>query len=164
MGISVLAQKGRFPLMVGRVVLGVIFIYAGYSKLHIDGRWHLADYHFLFAFTIDSYQIPMLPLWFVLWTARILPWLELSLGTLLILGIGLRWTSSAICSLLFVFMALLTRAAILGLDINCGCYGSTYVKPSTELRNDSGLMVLALAVTIGAFLSRRNQRTIEASI
>jgi hypothetical protein len=70
-----------------------------------------------------------------------------------------RCASSAITSLLVVFMVLLARAAILGLEINCGCFGSSYVKPSTELLRDSGLLLLALCVTIGAFLTRHNQHS-----
>jgi putative oxidoreductase len=156
--LHLLAQRGRLALLAGRVALGGIFMYAAYSKLHIAGRWHLGDYQILFAMTIHSYQMS-LPTWLELWTARIVPWLELFLGALLIFGVGLRWASCAITSLLVVFMVLLARAAILGLEINCGCFGSSYVKPSTELLRDSGLLLLALSVTIGAFLTRHNQHS-----
>ena len=156
--LSVLLGKARFLLLAARLVIGGIFIYAAYAKLHFDGRWHLGDYQFLFALAIDSYKL--LPLWLVQWTARVLPWMEIALGTLLILGVGLRWISSAISGLLLVFMAMLARAAILGLEINCGCFGYGSVKPSTELLRDSGILVLALAVTAGAFLSPRARRTV----
>jgi putative oxidoreductase len=151
-------RTARVLLLAGRLALGGIFLYAAYTKLYIDGRWHLGDYHFFFAMTINSYQLPALPVWLVLWTARIFPWLELLLGALLIFGVGLRWAGSAVTLLLLMFMALLTRAALLGLEINCGCFGSSYVKPSTELFHDSGLLILALAVTVGAFLTRRARR------
>src|ERR1700674_1335892 len=99
---------GRFLLLAARIVLGGVFIYAGYSKLHFDGRWHLGDYQFLFALAIDSYK--MMPLWLVQWMARVLPWLEIVLGALLILGIAMRWVSSAMTALLLIFMIALTRA------------------------------------------------------
>jgi putative oxidoreductase len=124
--------------------------------LHFDGHWHLGDYQFIFAMGINSYQ--MYPFWFVNLASRIVPWLEFALGTLVILGIGLRWVSSAITALLVVFMVMLARSAILGLDINCGCFGYNSVKPSTELLHDSGLLVLSLLVTAQAFLVRRAQR------
>ena len=59
----VIAGKDEFLLLAGRLVLGLIFMYASYAKLHFDGAWHLRDYHFLFAFAIDSYQ--MYPPWIV---------------------------------------------------------------------------------------------------
>src|ERR1700735_3621768 len=67
-------RTGRVLLLAGRVVLGGIFVYAAYSKLHFGGAWHLHDYQFFFAMGINSYN--MLPLSIVQWMARILPWLE----------------------------------------------------------------------------------------
>jgi putative oxidoreductase len=149
-------RTGRALLLAGRVVLGGIFVYAAYAKLHFGGAWHLSDYQFFFAMAINSYNMLSLPVVQVM--ARVLPWLELVLGTLLILGVGLRWVSAAITVLLLVFMAALTRAAMLGLQINCGCFGYSSQKPTTELFHDSGLLILGLAVTVGAFLTRRARR------
>ena len=149
--------KGRFLLLAGRLFLGAVFVYAAYSKLHFDGRWHLGDYQFFFAMGINSYD--MYPLWFVQWAAKIVPWIELVLGALMIVGIGLRWIASAVTVLLLVFMVMLTRAAILHLEINCGCFGYGAQKPSDELIRDSGFLFLALAVTAGAFLARRAPRS-----
>jgi putative oxidoreductase len=147
---------GRALMLIGRLALGGIFVFAAYSKLHFGDAWHLRDYHFFFAMAINSYN--MLPLTVVQWMARILPWLELVLGALLILGIGVRWASLAITLLLVVFMGALARAAMLGLEINCGCFGYSSQKPTTELFHDSGLLILGLAVTIGAFLAQRARR------
>jgi uncharacterized membrane protein YphA (DoxX/SURF4 family) len=143
-------------LLIGRIALGAIFIYAAYAKLHFNGAWRLRDYHFVFAFGIDSYQ--MLPLWAVQLVARVLPWLEVALGVFLIAGIGLRWVASITTALLVVFMIALARAAILGLAINCGCFGQSSVSPATELLLDSVLLLVSLAVTVGAFLSHRARR------
>ena len=143
-------------LLIGRIGLGAILIYAAYAKLHYDGAWHLRDYYFIFAFGIDSYQ--MLPLWAVTWLARVLPWIELALGVLLIAGIGLRWVGSITTVLLVVFMIALARAAILQLDITCGCFGNQSTSPAKELALDSLLLFVAVAVTAGAFLSHRGPR------
>src|SRR5690349_9891898 len=102
------AGKARFFLLAGRVALGMIFIYAAYAKLHYNGTWHLRDYYFLFAMGIDSYR--MLPLSAVEWMARILPWLELSLGALLVIGAGVRWAGLAVTALLVMFMVALARS------------------------------------------------------
>lgn len=146
-------SKVGFLLIAGRILLGLIFIYAAYAKLHFNGAWHLRDYYFLFAMGIDSYR--MLPLVVVEWMARILPWLELGLGALLVIGAGVRWAGLATTALLVVFMIALAHAALGGLEINCGCFGSSSVKPSTELMLDGALLALALAVTVGGFLSHR---------
>ena len=150
----------RVLLVLGRVALGAIFLYAAYSKLYFDGAWHLHDYHFFFAMAIDSYK--MLPLSVVEWMARILPWFELLLGALLIVGIGLRWAGSITTALLLVFMSAMTRAKILGLEINCGCFGNNEKLGTATLIRDSSLLALALAVTIGAFLIKRRRTAVSS--
>jgi uncharacterized membrane protein YphA (DoxX/SURF4 family) len=145
----------RTLLLLGRVALGTIFLYAAYSKLHFNGSWHLGDYHFFFGMAINSYNL--LPLWAVEWMARILPWFELALGALLVIGVGLRWAASIASALLLVFIAAMTRAYILGLEIVCGCFGNNEkLGPGTLIR-DSSMLALALAVTIGAFLIKRRR-------
>jgi len=146
----------RFLLVAARIVLGLIFIYAAYTKLHYNGAWHLRDYYFLFAMGIDSYR--MLPLAAVEWMARILPWLELGLGALLAVGAGVRWAGLGITALLAVFMIALAHAALGGLEINCGCFGTNSVRPGRELMLDGVLLALALAVTAGGFLSHRARK------
>jgi uncharacterized membrane protein YphA (DoxX/SURF4 family) len=144
-------------LAVGRIVLGSIFIIAAYTKLHFDGAWHFGDYHFFFAMAIDSYK--MLPTSMVQWMARFLPWGELGLGLLLISGYGLRWSGLAATALMAVFIYAMTHAYILKLEIMCGCFGNNEkVGPLTLIR-DSSLLVLALAVTIGAFLLENRRDT-----
>ena len=150
----------RVLLVLGRVALGAIFLYAAFAKLYFDGTWHLRDYHFFFAMAIDSYK--MLPLSVVEWMARILPWFELLLGALLIVGIGLRWAGSITTALLLVFMGAMTRAKILGLEINCGCFGNNEKLGTATLIRDSSLLVLALAVTIGAFLIKRRRTAVSS--
>lgn len=150
---------GRWFLLAARLAIGAVFLYAAYSKLHFDGHWHLGDYQFIFAMGINSYQ--MYPFWFVNLASRVVPWLELGLGMLMILGLGLRWVSAAVTALLILFMVMLARSAILGLDINCGCFGYNSVKPSTELLHDSGLLVLSLLITAQAFLAHRAQRAVN---
>lgn len=143
---------GRALLLGARLVLGGVLIFAAYTKLNFGGQWHLTDYQFIFAIAIDSYK--MLPFWAVNWMARILPWVEIAIGALLISGAGLRWIGPAAIALLLVFMVALTHAVVLRLEI-CGCYGNNSVSPRQELLNDSGLMILALFITAGAFMSHR---------
>jgi uncharacterized membrane protein YphA (DoxX/SURF4 family) len=150
----------RVLLVLGRVFLGAIFLYAAYAKLYFNGGWHLGDYHFFFGMAINSYNL--LPIGAVELLARALPWFELALGAFLIIGVGLRWTSIIASALLLVFIAAMTRAYILGLEIVCGCFGNNEkLGPGTLIR-DSSMLVLALAVAIGAFLVNRRRAAISS--
>jgi len=147
-------------LALGRVALGLIFVYAAYAKLHFDGAWHLGDYHFFFAMAIDSYK--MLPLGLVVVMAWVLPWFELAIGGLMIVGIGLRWTGLVTSGLLLMFIGAMTRAKLLGLEINCGCFGNNEKLGTATLIRDSSLLFLALAVTVGAFLIKKRNFTVSS--
>jgi uncharacterized membrane protein YphA (DoxX/SURF4 family) len=150
----------RALFVIGRIALGLIFLYAAYAKLHFEGEWHLRDYHFFFAMAIDSYK--MLPISAVQVMARVLPWFELALGGLLIAGVAVRWIGSITSGLLLVFIGAMTRAKILGLEINCGCFGNNEKLGTATLIRDSSLLVLALAVTIGAFLLKKRRDTVSS--
>jgi uncharacterized membrane protein YphA (DoxX/SURF4 family) len=147
----------QIVLLIARITLGVLFLYAAYAKLHYAGAWHLRDYDFLFAFGINSYE--MLSPENSLLLARVLPWVEVALGLLLISGLALRWVGSFTTVLLIVFMYALARAAIKGLAINCGCFGNQSTSPAKELFVDSLLLLTSVAITANAFLSRRAQST-----
>jgi len=144
-GSSSSSQIGSVLLLAGRVVLGGIFIYAAYTKLRHP--W------MLFAMSVDSYQ--MLPEWAVTLVARGLPWFELALGALLILGIGLRYVATGASALLAGFFLLMLRSYSQGLGIDCGCFGfGEKLGPRTLLR-DGALVAFSLVIMVGAFLKRR---------
>src|SRR5215813_5082086 len=96
-----------------RLVLGGIFVYAGYVKLR--DPWEL------FALGISSYNL--LPLSMVEFVARTLPWFEILIGVMLIFGIQLRYSATACSLLLLVFFGLMIRAYAKGMEISCGCCG-----------------------------------------
>jgi uncharacterized membrane protein YphA (DoxX/SURF4 family) len=150
----------RALLVIGRIALGLVFLVAAYTKVHFNGGWHFGDYHFFFAMAIDSYN--MLPLWAVEIMARGLPILEAALGALLIAGLGLRWVAAITSTLLLVFIGAMTRALILHIQIKCGCFGNDEPLTIFTLLRDSTLLVLALAVTIGAFLIKKRQDTVSS--
>jgi uncharacterized membrane protein YphA (DoxX/SURF4 family) len=139
-----LPSQARSHPLVGRVLLGLILVFGAYAKLHFNGEWHFRDYYFFFAMSLGSYR--MLPLGAVELLARVLPWVELTLGALLIAGFGTRWVA-LITSGLLVFMASLPRSAILGLA------GRT--NPATELLIDTGFFLVALTIALRAFHSHR---------
>lgn len=129
-----------------RIILGVVFIYAAYVKL--KDPWEL------FALAISQYQL--LPLKSIEIVARSLPWLELAIGILLVSGRWLRVAATGASLLLLTFFALMIRADLMGMAINCGCFGGTddVISWKTLLR-DGSLLAGSLALTAWAYLRRR---------
>ena len=93
-----------------RWILGVVFLYAGGSKL-LDPE--------AFSVLIDSYGIVPDPL--LMPVAVGLPLFEVFAAVGLM--IDLRGSLTAIGALLLVFMAILGYGIWMGLDVDCGCFG-----------------------------------------
>lgn len=163
------SRLGFLSLVLGRLVLAAIFLYAAYGKLRPIGTapWTLASFkvtsaslnvsQMLFATQVDSYQL--LPTWAVLTVARSLPWFELGLGILLITGLALRWFGLLTSILIAVFFGVLVHAYAAGLNINCGCFGPG-AEPLTGWRLfvEALFLALAIAVTVGAFVRDHSRR------
>ncbi|MGB7759485.1 MAG: MauE/DoxX family redox-associated membrane protein [Bryobacteraceae bacterium] len=135
----------RAVTLVLRIALGVVFVYAAWTKLRMP--WEL------FAMSIDSYQV--LPLKVVELVARTLPWFELAVGLLLIAGYWLRGAAAATALLLAVFFGLMVRAYAKGMEINCGCFGTGDPISWKTLLRDGSMLAAALALTVLSFLGRR---------
>ena len=146
------ANIGRILLLLGRLGMGGIFLYAAYSKL-----WPLTSVKTnlaFFAMQVDSYQL--LPSWAVMTVAKTLPWFELVLGLGLVIGWPLRLISSAASALILGFFIVIVRSYAMGLQINCGCFGQSEKLDYWAIMRDGSMLALSLAVTIGAFLRHRN--------
>lgn len=124
----------KYALLIGRIVLGAVFIYAAYLKLHAP--WYI------FAASIDSYQ--MLPPWAVQFLAHTLPWLELALGIVMMVGYKLRWVALVSGLMLLVFWVSMFRAFATGLGIDCGCFGPGERVSNLTLLRDGALVALAI--------------------
>lgn len=97
-----------------RVILGGMFVYAGVMKIADPAG---------FAQAIANYRI--LPLWMVSTAAIILPWVEVLAGTSLILGLFLPGGSLIVAGLMLAFACALGFDLWRGLDISCGCFGAS---------------------------------------
>lgn len=81
--------------------------------------------------------------------AGVLPWFELALGLLLLVGLGARAVAVLSAGLLLVFLAGVTQAWVRGLSIDCGCFGGGGVVASgqtqyvQEILRDVGFLALA---------------------
>lgn len=93
-----------------RCIIGVIFIYAGITKLAEPE---------IFATLIGSYGI--LPEALLLSTALGLSLMEITAGTGLLFDI--KGSLAAITTLLLLFIIVLGYGILIGLDIDCGCFG-----------------------------------------
>jgi uncharacterized membrane protein YphA (DoxX/SURF4 family)/thiol-disulfide isomerase/thioredoxin len=95
-----------------RIALGGLFLYAGIQK-----ALHLADA------VIAVHGYALAPSVLVHPVALGLTLLEITLGTLLILGLSTRGAAAGVAVLATVFLAVLVQAKVRGLDISCGCFG-----------------------------------------
>lgn len=97
-----------------RVALATIFIYASWDKiLHPQA----------FAAVVKDYRI--LPDILVNIPAIILPWLELMLGVLLLVGRLREGTLLLVNALLIIFWITLVVNYFRGIDVGCGCFSTT---------------------------------------
>jgi uncharacterized membrane protein YphA (DoxX/SURF4 family) len=133
-------------LLVARLGLGAIFLYAAYTKLKMP--W------ISFAAAIEGYKL--LPESGVIFVARTLPWFEAALGVLLVAGVGLRWVAGAASVLLVAFFAIMVRSYALGLEIECGCFGPGDALSWKTLVRDGLMAAASVALTYGAFRAARS--------
>ncbi len=70
---------------------------------------------------VDAYDV--LPEALVRPVATVLPWLEIGLAVLLVLGLFMRFAGGATAALAALFIAGMAQAKARGLEIDCGCFG-----------------------------------------
>ncbi|MFF0313913.1 MauE/DoxX family redox-associated membrane protein [Micromonospora sp. NPDC005252] len=122
-----------------RLGLAAVWLVAGASKvgdLAASGR------------AVNAYQV--LPYDVATVIGAALPFVELALGVLLLLGLATRLSAAISVALLLVFIAGISSAWARGLAIDCGCFGSggqlaEGQAPSylPEILRDLGFLVLA---------------------
>lgn len=152
----------RAIIWIGRLVLGGIFIYAGYSKAFLPNT-NLWPFFFLklsvsmnlsnFALQVAAFK--MLPDWGVQFVAHTLPFAEIILGLLLLIGWRLRIWASLLTLLMLGFFVAVLRAYALHMDINCGCFATPEPINLRKVLEDAALLGLALLMTIFAFMEGR---------
>jgi putative oxidoreductase len=121
-----------------RLYVGVVFLQACYHKILQPE---------VFAVDVATYQF--LPLSTVNLFALTVPWMELVVGVLLVIGWRVQAASLVVAGLMVSFMVALAWALHLNLDMSCGCFAS---QAATEddpiswhtLVRDSVWLVLAL--------------------
>jgi hypothetical protein len=145
----------------GRLTLAGIFIFAAYAKMKPQAAmaWSSGSVKTslsMFAMQVDSYQL--LPSQLVSPAAHFLPPFELFLGLWLLSGVLLPYSALVTTLLIGIFFATQVRTYRMGLEINCGCFGPGERLGPKTLLHDGSFLVLALAVTVGAFILSRGAR------
>ena len=135
-----------------RLVMAGVFIYASIDKIiHPD----------LFAEAVYSHQV--LPGYLVNLTALILPWLELTLGTCLLINRWMAGASALAALLMALFVGMLIFNLARGLDISCGCFSAAPDDdPITTLTLVRDILFLIFSLTLAGlvFVKKCAGRTI----
>ena len=136
--IKALFRQGWFGLL-SRLILGGVLFAAGWLKAFKFDESQMA---------VRAYEV--LPISVANTLGIILPWLEIGVAILLILGVAIRPAALFSGALMLLFIAAITQAGLRGLSIDCGCFGGGgTVEPGKtryleEIARDSGLFLLAL--------------------
>jgi uncharacterized membrane protein YphA (DoxX/SURF4 family) len=119
-----MSEKSYKILFLGRMLLGLVFAYSGFTKLMEPVE--------NFQGGIAAYDI--IPYIFIPFLARVIPWIEFFFGSFLIVGYLPRVSAAilAAMSFSFVLLILITRFVTGGLPADCGCFGEgsfVHLKP-----------------------------------
>lgn len=128
----------RVATTAARLILAAVFMASGALKATDPA-----------AFLIDIRSFHILPDPWAAWLAMCLPWLEILTGAALLSGILASGASWLAALMLTTFLAAIARSALIGLDISCGCFGSSTSSssyPALILRNSTLLALAALLI------------------
>ena len=103
----------KYVVLGARLLIGALFVYASIYKVFDPAS---------FAGSVRNYLI--VPSAWSNLIALTLPWVELAAGIFLILGIETRPSALLTTGMLGMFLGAIVYAYSIGLDIDCGCFGS----------------------------------------
>ncbi|MCP5064676.1 MAG: DoxX family membrane protein [Ignavibacteriae bacterium] len=126
----------NYTIAIIRLYVALVFILSGLDKINDLST---------FSDAIENYKL--LPLTLVNIVSIIIPWIEVVAGTMLLLGIFIKENSIIIFSMLSIFTLAIFIALLKGLNIDCGCQG-------TSLGQQIGIWKLIenIALLIGTYL------------
>ena len=160
----------RAVILIARLVLGGIFVYAGISKVFFPNAhlWPMFVLKFsistnlaTFAQQVESYKL-LSPAG-VDSVAHTLPFTEIALGLMLLIGWGLRIWASLVTLIMLGFLTVVTRAYLLHMNINCGCFATPEPLTIMTVVRDSLFVGLAVLMTVFAFIEARQPHPWAAS-
>jgi uncharacterized membrane protein YphA (DoxX/SURF4 family) len=152
----------RAIIWLGRLLLGVVFIYAGCSKAFLPNHtlWPFFFLKFSIATNLDNFALQvqafkLLPEWGVQFVAHTLPFTEITLGLLVLIGWRLRIWAPLLTAIMLGFFFVVLRAYLLHMDINCGCFATPEPITLKKVLEDAAMATLAVLMTVFAFKEAR---------
>lgn len=144
----------RFLLLVLRLALGGLFLFAAYTKWQDPQK---------FIFAVKGFKI--LPEHLAVLATYAVPWTEAFASVLLILGIWSRASALTIAIMLLGFIAGMLSVIQRGIDVKCTCFGGYELLCSGSVgwcNVGQNVVLLAVAVLLaikgGGMLSREPRR------
>jgi uncharacterized membrane protein YphA (DoxX/SURF4 family) len=125
--------------LLARLILGVVLLVAGALKVPNLPKSAMA---------VRAYE--MLPIPIANFLGYTLPWIEIGLGLLLIVGVTVKISGALGALTMLAFIIAITQAWARGLSIDCGCFGGggtidpEDTKYLSEIIRDIGLMGLGI--------------------
>jgi uncharacterized membrane protein YphA (DoxX/SURF4 family) len=125
--------------LLSRLILGVVLLVAGGLKIGNLPKSAMAA---------RSYE--MLPIPLANFLGYTLPWIEIGLGLLLIVGVTVKISGALGALTMLAFIIAIAQAWARGLSIDCGCFGGggaidpEDTKYLSEIIRDIGLMALGI--------------------
>ena len=133
-------------VLVFRVILGALFIFAAVMKLSSPASFALA----IAAFKI----IPEHADHVTKLAAYAVPWIELVCGVCLILGLWARSAALVLCLMLVAFIAMILSTMARGMDVSCSCFGK-FELPCTGPVGWCHIVRNAVLLAVAAFVLRK---------
>ena len=152
----------RIIIWLGRLILGPIFLYAGYSKIFLPNKFYsplpmlkfsIAANLSNFGFQVESYKL--LSPGGVNFVSHTLPFAEILLGLLILIGWRLHIWGAIATLLLAGFVFGVTRAYVLHMNINCGCFAVAEPVSIKKILEDCTMLLLALLMTLFSYQQSR---------
>jgi len=152
----------RLVIWAGRLVLGGVFLYAGVAKIFLPNAhlWPWFVLKFSIATNLSNFQTEveaykLLSRAAASFVASTLPFAEVLLGLLLLVGWLLRLSASLLTLIMTGFFIVVTRAYLLHMNIVCGCFGTPEPLTGWTVLRDGLLTALAWGTTICAYIEAR---------
>jgi len=129
--------------LAARLLLGVVFLVSGIIKASDPAQTRVA---------VKGYQL--LPDGLAETVAAILPYLEIAVGLILLVGLATRLGALLSALLMLAFLIGVISAAARGLSIDCGCFGgggavqTGATEYTLEILRDTGLLIVSIYLLV----------------
>jgi uncharacterized membrane protein YphA (DoxX/SURF4 family) len=142
-----------------RLILGGVLIVAGALKV---GNLQKS------AIAVRAYE--MLPIWMANFLGYALPWIEIGIGALLVIGVAVRIMGLFGALIMLAFIIAMAQAWARGLSIDCGCFGGggtinpEDTKYLSEIIRDIGLLGMGVFLYLypaGKYLLEKLDKSIN---